>query len=226
MFNNFYENITSSGFIPKITLPTRICDTASTLIDNVYTNAIDKSHVCGILIHPISDHQMYFCVLDETYKKLKNKPKYIIAFEKLNETSMSKFKHEIENAGLNHMLDNELSADPNINYEILAKVLQSAKVKHIPKVTKKINKRKHKREKWMTDDLLKLVVRKNKLYVEWKTTAVDDPLFKQRKRNFRTYDNMIKYYIINAKKTYIHNTFAMYKNDMTKTWAVISETLN
>ena len=73
VFNNFYENVTSSGFIPKITLPTRICDTASHLIDNVYTNAIDKPHVCGILIHPISDHQMYFCVLDETYKKLKNK---------------------------------------------------------------------------------------------------------------------------------------------------------
>ena len=145
VFKYFYENITSSGFIPKITLPTRICDTASTLIDNVYTNAIDKSHVCGILIHPISDHQMYFCVLDKTYQKLKNKPKYI-EFEKLNETSMSEFKHEIENAGLNHMLDNELSADPNFYYEILAKVLQSAKVKHIPKVTKKFNKRKHKRE--------------------------------------------------------------------------------
>ena len=47
----------------------------------------------------------------------------------------------------------------------------------------------------MTDELLKLVVRKNELYVEWKTTAVDDPLFEQRKRNFRTYDNMVKYYM-------------------------------
>ena len=56
VFNKFYENITSCGFIPKITLPTRICDTTSTLIDNVSTNAIDKSHICGILIHPISDH--------------------------------------------------------------------------------------------------------------------------------------------------------------------------
>ena len=168
---------------------------------------------------------MYFCVLDETYQRLNNKPKYI-EFEKLNETSMIEFKHEIENADLNHKLNHELSADPNLNYEILAKVLQSAKTKHIPKVTKKFNKRKHKREKWMTDELLKLVVRKNELYVEWKTTAVDDPLFEQRKRNFRTYDNMIKYYIRNAKKTYFHNTFAMYKHDMKKTWAVISETLN
>ena len=77
----------------------------------------------------------------------------------------------------------------------------------------------------MTDELLKLVVQKNELYVEWKTTAVDDLLFEQRKRNFRTYDNMIRYYIRNAKKTYFHNTFAMYKNDIKKTWAVISQTL-
>ena len=78
----------------------------------------------------------------------------------------------------------------------------------------------------MTDELLKLVVRKNELYVEWKTTVVDDPLFEQCKRNFRTYDNMIKYSIRNAKRTYCHNTFTMYKNDMKKTWAVISEKLN
>ena len=30
----------------------------------------------------------------------------------MNETSMSEFKHEIKNAGFNHKLDNELSANP------------------------------------------------------------------------------------------------------------------
>ena len=39
---SFYENVLSSSFAPKITLPTRIRDTTSTLIDNVYTNVIDK----------------------------------------------------------------------------------------------------------------------------------------------------------------------------------------
>ena len=55
----------------------------------------------------------------------------------------------------------------------------------------------------MTDELLKLVVLKNELYVEWKTTAVDDPLFEQRKRNFRTYDNMIKYSILEMQRKLI-----------------------
>ena len=39
---------------------------ASTLIDNIYTNVLDKSYTSGI---PISDHQMYFCVMNENYLK-------------------------------------------------------------------------------------------------------------------------------------------------------------
>ena len=49
-------SLISSNFIPNITLPTRMCDTTSTLIDNISTNALDKNHTCGILIRPISDH--------------------------------------------------------------------------------------------------------------------------------------------------------------------------
>ena len=52
-FSLFYENIIATGFAPKITLPTRFCDTTSMLIDNVYSNVIDKSHTSGILIRPI-----------------------------------------------------------------------------------------------------------------------------------------------------------------------------
>ena len=66
----FYENVLSSSFALKITLPTRICDTTSTLIDNVYTNVLEKEHTCGILVRPISDHQMYFCMMNGNYKNM------------------------------------------------------------------------------------------------------------------------------------------------------------
>ena len=39
-FSLFYKNIIATGFAPKITLPTRLCDTTSTLIDNVYSNVM------------------------------------------------------------------------------------------------------------------------------------------------------------------------------------------
>ena len=37
-FNTFGENTLSSGFFSKITLPTRISETCSTLNDNILTN--------------------------------------------------------------------------------------------------------------------------------------------------------------------------------------------
>ena len=43
----------------KITLLTRICYTRSSLIDNFYTNTMDKGHTSGILSRPISDHQIF-----------------------------------------------------------------------------------------------------------------------------------------------------------------------
>ena len=56
-YNMFFDMIISSGFHPKITLPTRITDRSSTLIDNMLTNVYDDNHISGILINKISDHQ-------------------------------------------------------------------------------------------------------------------------------------------------------------------------
>ena len=95
--NHFYESSIACGFVPKITLPTRICDTTSTLIDNVYTNVYDKPHISGILISPISDHQMYFCALNDNAAKNYNKTKYITT-ENFSENNMKKFRNEIANA--------------------------------------------------------------------------------------------------------------------------------
>ena len=131
----FFDNVISSGLAPKITLPTRICDTSSTLIDNVYTNSIDKKHTSGILIRPISDHQMYFCMLNENYTKANNAHRYI-EVEVCNEHSIDQFRNEIANANIYDKLDLSPSANSNKNYELLAEQLQIAKSTHMPKKIK------------------------------------------------------------------------------------------
>ena len=50
---------------------------------------------------------------------------------------------------------------------ILSHLLEIAKTLHIPKKTKKFDKRKHRKDVWMTNDLLTKVVKKNELYVKW-----------------------------------------------------------
>ena len=152
-FSIFYTNIVAAGFAPKITLPTRICDTTSTLIDNVYSNVIDKSHTSGILVRPISDHQMYFCIMNDIFLNIKTAQKYI-KIEVSNQNNIDKFVREVSDADIYSKFEPNLNTDPNYNYEILAKHLQLAKSKHIPQKTKKFNKRKHFKEKWMTQELL------------------------------------------------------------------------
>ena len=224
-YNTFYENVISSSFAPKITLPTRICDTTSTLIDNIYTNVLDKSHTSGILIRPISDHQMYFCIMNENYMKPAIAQKYV-EVEVFNVEAIENFKTEIANLEIHDKLDKTLNRDPNHNYDIFSTLLQNAKSKHIPKRIKKFNKRRHKKERWMTDELLAQVIKKNEMYVDWKTTPIAHPDYEKVKFNFKGYEKIVLKGIERAKRDYFDRVFLAYKCDMKRTWQVISETLN
>ena len=224
-YNTFYENVISSSFAPKITLPTRICDTTSTLIDNIYTNVLDKSHTSGILIRPISDHQMYFCIMNENYMKPAIAQKYV-EVEVFNVEAIENFKTEIANLEIHDKLDKTLNRGPNHNYEIFSTLLQNAKSKHIPKRIKKFNKRRHKKERWMTDELLAQVIKNNEMYVDWKTTPIAHPDYEKVKFNFKGYKKIVLKGIERAKRDYFDRVFLAYKCDMKRTWQVISETLN
>ena len=35
-YNTFYNNLTAAGYLPRISLPTRITNHSATLIDNIY----------------------------------------------------------------------------------------------------------------------------------------------------------------------------------------------
>ena len=84
----------SSGFHPKITLPTRITDTSNTLIDNILTNVYDDKHVSGILINKISDHQPIFTCNNKATPLCKES-KYI-QIETKHERSLSRFLDDLQ----------------------------------------------------------------------------------------------------------------------------------
>ena len=95
------------------------------------------------------------------------KQKYV-EIEVCNQESLENFRKEIADAKIYEKLQKDLSVDPNANYKIVSHLLEIAKKLHITKRTKKFNKRKHRKEVWMTNDLLTKVVKKNELYVKWK----------------------------------------------------------
>ena len=94
-----------------------MCDTATTLIDNVFSNVIDKDHTCGILVRPISDHQMYCCILNANYIKPITKRKFV-EIEESRQEALARFKTEIANSEICDKLRKDLSTDPTDNYNI------------------------------------------------------------------------------------------------------------
>ena len=168
---------------------------------------------------------MYFCILDENYTKAENLQRYV-EVEVCNEHSIDQFRNEIANADIYNKLDPSLNGNPNVNYKILAEQLQYAKSKHMPKTIRRFNKLKHKKEKWMTNELLTQIVRKNKMYVEWKTTPVTSADHEQIKLRFKNYEKEVRNAIQETKERYFNRIFAAYKCDIKKTWLVINDTLS
>ena len=225
-FNQFYDSLTSTGFIPKITLPTRISETSATLIDNIFTNNIDRAHVSGILSRKFSDHQMIFSLQKcNKCQKLKHNEKYI-EVELTSQDNLDKFAAEIKESKICERINSNADADPNANLDILTNIINAAKNNNIPQKVKKFNKRRDKKEPWMTNELLLMVNRKNELYVDWKRSAKHSENYNGKKVNFITYEKIVDNEIVQAKKIYYSNVFHMYKSSMKKTWQIINETLS
>ena len=86
---------------------------------------------------------------------------------------------------MHNKLDTNININPNCNYEIIAILLQTTENRHIPKRVTKFNKRRHKKQKWMTDELLAKIVIKNEMYVVWKTIPVTDVNYERSKLQFK-----------------------------------------
>ena len=108
--------------------------------------------------------------------------------ELCNQDNIEKFIKEVSDANIYDQLNPALNTNPNYNYKIVSKLLQTVKSRHIPKKVRKFNKRKHMKEKWMTRELLTEVVKKTKLYVEWKTTSATHVNYDRNKQRFKEHE--------------------------------------
>ena len=223
-YNTFYENTTAQGFFPKITRPTRSHGSSHKLIDNVFTNNLCKRHTSGILTHQISDHFMTFSIVEGNIKQIKNPVKYV-EVQNINPASINNFKNSIATSDLLSQLDLNVNANPNVNYNLLSSVLEQAKIRHIPKIIQRFNRRKHCIEPWMNKELLTLINKKNDKYRDWKSTN-NDIEHETKKINFKTFERIVKENIKEAKRDYYFKTFTAHKHDLRKTWRTIDDTLN
>ena len=104
--NRFSEQLFTSSFILLITKPTRITNHTATLIDNIFTNDIEKLKSCtnGLIFNDISDHLpiVHMSNLNnhkENSKQTKPKHKRLI-----NNSSSNLFINSIKNTSWRDVL--------------------------------------------------------------------------------------------------------------------------
>ena len=76
--SSYLEGILSSGFLPTITLLTRLSKDSTLIIDNIFINKQEKLNFAGILNNEISDHQIVAVDMDLVIPL--NKTYYITVF--------------------------------------------------------------------------------------------------------------------------------------------------
>ena len=125
--NTFYENIMQSGYLPQITLPTRLG--SNTLIDNIFTNNIQRSHPNCILQHKLSDHQAMICIL-KNRTPMKRGDRHI-EIETINLRTLENLRNDLSLGTIYTKLDTNEHSDPNHNCEIFLIILTKCKNKHM-----------------------------------------------------------------------------------------------
>ena len=223
---DFMEMLTSNGLVPKITSPTRLTEHSKTLIDNCFvrlSTAFSKT-TAGIMTSALSDHLPYFVAFDYLIMK-KQKVKYIKCFLN-NEQAKRNFKDELCNTLSMEMFKTGYQDNPNENYDIFDKVIETALQKHMPVKIFKFNKHKHKKSEWITRGIINSIKFRDKLYQRLKKTPPTNAMYVTLKTNLQTYNRILKQNIRNAKVSYYKSNFEKYRNDMKSTWTMIKEIIN
>ena len=224
--NDFMEMTLTNGFIPKITLPTRLSSDQGTLIDNIF---VKLSHdfsktTSGVLLNNISDHQPCFISLD--YLLVTSSRSKYIKLYKNDQDSLRQFKNELADQCALDSFRMDILNNPQESYNKLHDILISAMAKHFPVKTVKQNKYKHRKSNWITYGILRSIKYRDKLYKQLKHTNPATNIYAQRKIYLTTFNRILKQNIRLAKKMYYQSCFDKFKNDIKKTWDVIKDVIN
>ena len=222
--HEFYNNVITTGFVPKITLPTRLGEKSCTLIDNCLCKIPEHcTSTSGILSHKISDHQPYFITLDLNTNWLPTTKPAFVQTRKVSQSALNAIGEDI----LQNMpnIDQSVLANPNTNYNNFISNLQTSIDKHCPIKSIKFNKHKHKVSPWITYGIIKSIKERDKIYCKLKNTNPESPEAEVLKLTLNLFKKILQKTIRQAKYLYYEARFETLKNNMKKTWGLINNIL-
>ena len=197
----------SVNFLPQITMPTRFSKNNCTLIDQIYVKQSFDDGTLNqslVLLSALSDHLC--CIAQICPRKKQKANNKFTKIRKMDQKSIEAFANDIRSTNFQTMITNDLDCDPNINYNTIHNFLNETLNKHMPIKSVKYNKYKHKKSEWMTDGILISIKYRDRLYKKMKMASTERE-HEHVSINFKTYNNILKKTIREAKYVYYHNQF-------------------
>ena len=145
-----------------------------------------------------------------------------IKIERKSQTAMQNFVEELRSMKICEHLNQNVNENPEDKYCRFARLVKSAKEKHLQPKIVKYNKTRQKKCCWMSYGILESINTKNRLYKRFIQTDKNNvALFDTLKAEYHIYRARLRRTIKEAKRMFYARTFLLYKNDMRKTWGVI-----
>ena len=96
-------------------------------------------------------------------------------------------------------MNNDLSSDPNLNYDILHDHLTIMKDKHFPYKFEKFNKHKHKNNKWISFGIIRSMKTRDTMYLKFKRCNQQSVEYNTLKNDLHVFNCILKTTIREAK---------------------------
>ena len=207
--NDFINMMFSQHLQPSVLHPTRITETTSTLIDNIFVNNIIGSNIhSGNILFQISNHLPQFCVISDFTCGYKNLSYSSYDYSRFD---ANKFLADYADMDFSFFADNNIFL--NDKFDNFLVNLYNLVNKHCPK--KRLNKKRLKiRSKpWINNRILKMMRIRDRLFKQFKFSNSEIDL-----RAFKQFCNRVVNELKDSKKNYYHHYFDENKSNMKMLW--------
>ena len=208
----YFVNLLSSyGYVPVISKPTRVIKGHSSLLDNIFVNNHNIVKASGVLLTDLSDHFPVYVLLSLVHHtESKKELREVFNMHKLPEL----------NQYIITKLDNFQSiTDPNQACDVLLNTF----IEGIHKFSKTVRpcRRKIPLKPWISPGILCSINRKNKLYKKY--ISRNNEIYKNE---YQRYRNVLTRVLREAKRLYFQKSFEASKGNGKETWKHLREALN
>ena len=214
----FVETLSNYSLQPTINKPTRVVKKQNpSILDNIFTNAIDKDIVTGNLVDKISDHMPNFILMKNmvfNHKKIHKKTR---SFQNFDAT---KYNEDVGSIDLLPVIMNNF--DANEAYTFYQTQLVNIMNKHAPFITLTNTQLKWKQKPWISRRLQNLITEKGKLYNRF-LSRNKDPFWYNR---YNMLKKSLEKNLRKAKSEYFKKFFEHNMNNSRKIWKGINEIIS